>query len=173
MHRPRRLSWIVFLAALALALSAIAPAFAGSTEKLFFIQRSKNKNEIHYDARLTAKNELDPNNPIDAYWLRLGGDGSRGPITMLQKMAYGYDVDRGTDGTYRMQLTALKKRPLMLVHVNGRWRAQATIGGKQAYLHHLYVSTNESGLIPKVLYIDVFGEELGTGKAIQERLVDK
>src|SRR5262249_38306552 len=139
----------------------------------FFIQRSKNKNEIHYDARLTANGGLDPKDPVDAYWLRLASDGSRGPITLFQKVAYGYDVEPTKDGTYKMRLTALKKRPLLLVHVNGKWRAQAVIGSKQAYLHHLYVATDESGLIPSVRYIDVFGEEVATGKAIQERITDK
>jgi hypothetical protein len=171
MHRPSRLPWIVLLAGLALALSVVAPAFAGKTEKLFFIQRSKNKSEVHYDARLTAKSALDASNPIDAYWLR--PDTSRGPISTLQKMAYGYDVEPLQNGSYYMKLTALKQRPILLFNVNGRWRAQATIGGKTAYLHHLYVATDESGLIPKVRYIDVFGEEKDTGKAIQERLVDK
>jgi len=35
-------------------LSTAVSAFADSTSPLFFIQRSKNKSEIHYDARLTA-----------------------------------------------------------------------------------------------------------------------
>jgi hypothetical protein len=174
MHHPRRFSWIVFVfvTTLALALSA-ASAFAQGTEKLFFIQRSKNANEVHYDARVTADGTLDARNPIDAYWLRRAKDGSRAPITTLQKIAYGYDVNPGPNGTYLARLAAFKERPLTLVRVSGRWRAQATIAGRRAYLDHLYIATDESGLLPKVLYVDVFGEEVGTGKAVQERLTKK
>lgn len=173
MHHPRRLSWAVLLATLALLLSFAASAFAQSTEKLFFIQRSKNANEVHYDVRVNADGSLDARHPIDAYWLRKAKDGSRAPIGTLQKIAYGYDVDPGPNGTFSLKLAAFKARPLSLVRVSGRWRAQATIGGKQAYLDHLYIATDESGLMPKVLYVDVFGEEVGTGKAVQERLTKK
>jgi hypothetical protein len=173
MHYPRRLAWTVFLATLALALSASVSAFAQSSEKLFFIQRSKNANEIHYDARVNADGTLDAHHPIDAYWLRKAKDGSRAPIGTFQKIAYGYDVDPGPNGTYTMKLTAFKERPLSLLRVNSRWRAQATIAGKPAYLHHLYIATDESGIMPRVLYVDVFGEEVGTGKAVQERLIKK
>jgi len=169
MH-SRRHPWIAFLTAFALAFLAAASALADSTSPLFFIQRSKNKNEIHYDVHLTANGGLDPKNPVEAYWLRLASDGSRGPITLMQRIAYGFDVEQAKDGTYKMKLTALKKRPLTLVQVNGKWRAQAAIGGKAAYLHHLYVATDESGLIPSVRYIDIFGEEVGTGKPVQERI---
>jgi Domain of unknown function (DUF4833) len=173
MHHPRRLSWVVFVITLALALSAAASAFAQSTEKLFFIQRSKNANEVHYDARVNADGTLDARHPVDAYWLRRAKDGSRAPITTLQKIAYGYNVNPGPNGTFTAKLAAFKERPLKLVRVSGRWRAQATIAGKHAYLNRLYIATDESGLIPSVLFVDVFGEEVGTGKAVQERITKK
>lgn len=154
------------------ALSSIALlASAQSADKLFFMQRSKNANEVHYDARVTQDGTLLKKDPIDAYWLRKAGDGSRAPITLLQKIAYGYDVDPAKDGTYTMKLTALKERPLTLVRVAGKWRARVVIAGKTAYLHHLYVATDESGVVPKVLYVDAFGEDVDTGKAVQERVV--
>jgi len=164
---------MLFLATLALMISAAATALAQTSEKLFFIQRSKNANEVHYDARVTANGTLQAKDPVDAYWLRKAQDGSRASITMLQKIAYGFDVAPAEAGTYTMRLTALKERPLTLLRVNGRWRAQTLIGGKQAYLNRLYIATDESGLFPKVLYVDVFGEEVGTGNAIQEHLVKK
>jgi hypothetical protein len=156
-----------------LALTIGGAALADGTQQLFFIQRSKNANEVHYDARVDANGALQAKDPIDAYWLRKAGDGSRGPITMLQKIAYGYDVDPAAAGTYTMKLTALKERPLTLLQVGGKWRAQTTIGGKQGYLSRVYIATDESGVFPKVLYVDLFGEEIGTGAAITEHLVKK
>ena len=165
-------SLIALLAVLAVALSGATTAWAQVTaEKLFFIQRSKNVNEVHYDARVTKEGTLDPKNPVDGYWLNKAEDGSRSPISLLQRIAYGFDVDANGDGTHRMKLKAFSDRPLTLVRVNGRWRAQVTISGKQAYMTKLYVATDESGVMPKVLYVDVFGEETGSGKAIQEHIV--
>lgn len=170
MRRPTALLWIPLFAALVLLISS---ALAQSTQKLFFIQRSKNANEIHYDARVLASGALDPKDPVDGYWLRKAQDGSRAPITLLQKIAYGYDVEPGNDGTHTMKLTALKERPLTLLRVNDRWRARTPIAGRPAYLNRIYVATDESGVMPKVLYVDVFGEAVADGKAVQERIVKK
>lgn len=172
MPRFNRSSWMLLLATLALALTFAATALAQTSEKLFFIQRSKNANEVHYDARVTKGGTL-AKDPVDSYWLRKAEDGSRASITMFQKMAYGFDVDPAADGTHIMRLTALKERPLTLVQVNGRWRARTLIGGKQAYLKRLYIATDESGVFPKVLYVDIFGEDAGTGSEIKEHLVKK
>lgn len=169
MHPLRRLSSV--LTVLALVLSAAAPGLARGTHNLFVIQRSKNANEIHYDARVSASGALQAKDPIDAYWLRKAEDGSRAPITALQEAVYGYDVEPAANGTYTMRLTAFEGRPLTLVRVNGRWRARTTIAGKKAYLRRLYIVTDESGVVPKVLRIDVFGEEVRTGKALTEHLV--
>ena len=72
-----------------------------------------------------------------------------------------------------MKLTALKERPLTLLKVDGPWRARTQIGGKQAYLRRVYIATDESGVFPKVLYVDIFGEEVGSGHAVTEHLVKK
>ena len=158
-------------AALAVATVTALSALGQIAKKLFFIQRSKNANEIHYDARVLGDGTLDPKNPVDGYWLNKAEDGSRSSITLLQRIAYGFDVDPNGNGTYTMKLKALPDRPLTLLKVSDRWRAQTTISGKQAYMNRIYVATDESGVFPKVLYVDVFGEEVGSGKAVQEHMV--
>ena len=158
------------LVVVALALLTAFAASAQSVDKLFFIQRSKNANEVHYDARVTKEGTLDPKNPVDGYWLNKAEDGSRSPITVLQRIAYGFDVDANGDGTWKLKLKAFSERPITLVR-DKRWRARTTIGGKQAYLTRLYVKTDESGVMPKVLYVDIFGEEVGSGAAVQEHIV--
>jgi hypothetical protein len=153
-------------------LSALS-AFAEGPQKLFFIQRSKNANEVHYDARVTKDGQLDPNNPVDGYWLNKAEDGSRSGISLLQRIAYGYDVEPTGNGTYALKLKAFKERPMWIVKAGGRFRVQTTIAGKPAFMDRLYVATDESGVFPKVLYIDVFGEDMTTGAAVQEHIVKK
>jgi Domain of unknown function (DUF4833) len=155
-----------------LALGVALPAFAQATrEELFFIGHSKNANEVHYDARVAADGILERSDPVDVYWLKKAEDGRKQAVTRLQQIAYGWTIDANANGTYTMKLKSLPERPLTLIRANGRWRAQLSIAAKQAYLNHLYIATDESGALPKVLYTDVFGQEVGSGAAIRERIV--
>ena len=153
----KRAPWLLFVAAFAaLAFSALSAFAAGGTEKLFFIQRSKNANEVHYDAHVTKDGVLDPDNPVEGYWLNKAEDGSRSGISLLQRVAYGYDVEPSGNGTYFLKLKAFPQRQMWIVKAGGRWRVQTTIAGKQAFMNRLYV--------------DVFGADMATGAAVQERV---
>jgi len=164
------IAWIVAFAAFGLgtAPSALAQAHA---EKLFFIQRSKNANEVHYDARVNADGSLDAKNLVDGYWLNKAEDGSRQAITIIQKIAYGWSVEANGNGTHLLKLKAFPDRALTLLRVGGRWRAQMAIAGKPAYMTRLYIATDESGAVPKVAYIDLFGEDARSGAAVHEHIV--
>ena len=172
MH-PRR---SFLLMGVALALSATLPSLAGDavrTQELFFIQRSKNANEVHYDARVAKDGRLDPDQPVVGYWLNKAEDGSRKPIKLVQQIAYGFDVAPSKDGaTYGLKLKAFKERPMTIVRSDkdGRWRVQTTIAGKPAFMNRIYVATDESSLMPTVLYVDVYGEETGSGAPVHEHI---
>ena len=61
------------------------------THPLFIIERSKNTNVVHYDARLTADGKLDPEEPVIAYYVMLAEDGRRKELSWIEKkMAYGF-----------------------------------------------------------------------------------
>jgi hypothetical protein len=170
-----RRSLLLFLAAVAAstAVSALADTSGHTAEKLFFIQRSKNAAEVHYDARVNADGTLDAKNPVDGYWLNKRPDGStrRDEISFMQKIAYGYDTEPTGNGTYALKLRAFHERPMWVVKINGHWVVQTTIAGRQAYMKRLYVATDESGVFPRVLYVDVFGEDAASGAALTEHLV--
>ena len=176
---PRR-SWLLLVAVVAVALSttlAALTAFAGASHKLFIIQRSKNADEVHYDARVGGDGALDEKGPVDGYWMNKGADGSfsRAELSTFQKLAYGYDTEPTGNGSYLLKLKAFKDRPMWIVKANnsGKWRVQTTIAGKQAFMTRLYVATEEGGIMPKVLYVDVFGEDAASGGALTEHLVKR
>ena len=77
-----RAKLLVLAALAAVALTALSALADGLTQPLFFIQRSKNANEVHYDARLTKDGALDPNDPVEGYWLNKAEDGSRSGISL-------------------------------------------------------------------------------------------
>ncbi len=160
-------------AALAVALSVAFSALASTPESLFIIQRSKNADEVHYDARVNADGSLEPGGPVDGYFWNKNPNGSwvRADLTLIQKMAYGWSTEPTGNGTYALKLRAFKDRPMWVVKSGARWRLQTTIAGKSAYMTKLYVATDESGIMPKVLYVDVYGEDAATGAALTEHLV--
>jgi len=77
----------------AIAGPALLPAAAqAKTQPLFIIERSKNANVVHYDARLDADGRLDPKEPVVAYWIMLAEDGRRENLNWIEKRkAYGFD----------------------------------------------------------------------------------
>lgn len=170
--QPRR---AFLLTTFAVALSTSLPAVADDVtyDKLFFIQRSKNANEVHYDARVTKSGVLDEKEPMVGYWINKAEDGSRSGISAIQKIAYGYDCEKTQDGqSWTLKLKAFKERPMWIMKApNGKWRVRTTIAGKDSFMTKLYVATDESGVMPKVLYVDVFGEEINGGKPVQEHIV--
>src|SRR4030043_353480 len=117
----KAIGWFVVLALLAVSFSFVgcatqkpasvpAPPETAVQKKpqpsLFIIERSKNANVVHYDARLTADGKLDPKEPVIAYWILLAEDGRRKGLSWIEKkMAYGFTIkpDRSVKG-YKMTL---------------------------------------------------------------------
>lgn len=142
------------------------------TEKsLFFIQRNLNTNTIVYDLQM-AKDGTLLNKPIDVYWRRYGSDGSRKELSWLQSvLAYGYNAKKLKAGKeFKINLKAYDERYILLKKENGTWRGIVTINGAPAYINNAYVFTDESGILPQVKYVDVFGVNVATGVAVQERI---
>jgi hypothetical protein len=172
--RAAQRRWLLVIAVLAVAVSTAFSALGETSQNLFFIQRSKNADEAWYDARVRADGSLDPKDPVDSYWLNKGTDGGkRASITFFQKIAYGFDTEPTGKGTYFLKLKAFSERQMWIVKAGERWRVQTTIAGKQAYMSRIYGATDESGVMPKVLYVDVFGEDMATGAPLTEHLVKK
>jgi hypothetical protein len=165
---------VALAAAVIPALSSVAAAPL-KAQNLFFIQRSKNADEAVYDARVKEDGTLDPSDGVDGYFMNKGGDGtwSRADFTWIQKRAYGWETKPTGDGAQFLKLKAFPDRNMWIRKYDGRWRVETTIAGKQALLDKLYVATDESGIMPKVLYVDVFGVDAATRAPLTEHLVPK
>jgi hypothetical protein len=66
---------------------------------LFKIERTRDADEVYYDANLLADGSLHLENPVNVYWVRHTGDGHHEPLTWMQKRyAYGINIlERATD----------------------------------------------------------------------------
>jgi len=170
----KKVMW--WFAVLALLAALAAPAAAQiKTSPLFIIERSKNANVVHYDARLTADGKLNPKEPVIAYWVMLAEDGRREKLNWIEKKkAYGFTIkpDRSVKG-YKMTLVAAPKRQIIVKKEKDAFRAEAVIDGRPAVLEKMYINASDGLTGPKVQYIEVYGKDLQTGEKCREKLVPK
>ena len=132
--------WFAVLAVLAAPDGAQA-----ETHPLFIIERSKNANVVHYDARLTADGKLDPKEPVIAYCVMLAEDGRRKELNWIEKkMAYGFDIkpDPSVSG-YKMTMVADPQRPITVKKEGNAVRAEVVIDGRPAVFEKMYINASD------------------------------
>jgi len=160
-------------AALAGAVSLVVPGTslaARTYAGLFRIERSKNANVVQYDAVLETADKLEPREPLVCYWILLAEDGRREGLGGLDRQAYGFKVRPEPGGSWLLYLNAAKDRAIRVLRWQDRWVAQILIQKRSAVLTRMYVMTDESGLIPSVRWVDLFGTDMVTGQPLTERL---
>jgi hypothetical protein len=158
------------------AAVALFAAAAGAEDQpcpshLFVIARSKNANVVVYDARRDAAGNLDASNPIEAYWLLDGKEGAREELNLIERnRAYGFDVAPASEaGTWELTFKAGSKRRPSIRLSNGCPTAILPIAGKDAILRRIFIQSKEGIFQPTVQYVELFGDDLATGKPLQEK----
>ena len=183
----------IILVALLLAAPAVARSFTSTiTEgdriehlrpefkvpdepnQLFYVQRSPNANTVIYAARLDAQGEIDRGNPVEGFWRKFNIDGSKQSLNMIERMmAYGVRADRAVPGKpITFSIAALPERKFTLT-LDAQHKPQALMqaGSHTIRVTYIYLQVKEGGLMPDVPALDVFGTDVGTGKAVHEHLV--
>ena len=145
------------------------------TQPLFIIERSKNANVVHYDARLTADGKLDPVQPVIAYFVMLAEDGRREELNWIEKkMAYGFDIKPDPSaGGYTMTMVAVPQQPITVRKEGSAVRAELVIDGRPAVIEKMYINASDGLSGPTVNYIELYGKDLQTGKKRYEKVMPK
>lgn len=145
------------------------------TRSLFIIERSKNANVVHYDAKVTSDGKLDPREPVIAYWIMRAEDGRREELNWIEnEKGYGFDIkpDPSVNG-YKMTLMAAPLQQILVKKMGKTIRAEVAINGRPAVLEKIYINAEEGLTGPKVRYIMVYGKDLKTGKKLSQKSVPK
>jgi len=152
---------------------AIGGAGGACPAHLFVIERSKNANIVVYDANLGPEGDFVSSKPVIVYWLLDGDRDRRQKLTrMEQDHAYGVVATPGNaSGTYAMAFKALRKRHLTARMLNGCPVVTTSIGGQEGILRRLFVQSKEGAKLPKVEYVEIFGETVDTGAPLYEKFV--
>ena len=151
--------------------------FAVSEEKvdhLFCIERSKNKNLVQYDIRLTENSDLPNQRPINVYWIL--ENGRREELSPIEReYAYGIARQEKLDkDKFKVIVAGLKGLEIIVEKMDDSFSATVSINGRASILEKVYIRSEEklTGL-PRVLYIDLFGRTREMGLPIKERIAPR
>lgn len=140
------------------------------TKPLFVLERNRNANYVRYDAQLAADGTLDPKEPVVAYWIMAAENGRREPLSAIERsLAYGFSTNADKRGNVWLSLVAHKAKPIRVFKDDSGVHAEIAIAGKRAYLTKLFVQAGPE-FIPKVTFLDLYGNDVKTGEAVHERI---
>jgi hypothetical protein len=142
---------------------------------LFYIERSVNSNTVIYAANVDSRGRIDPDAPVKAYWRWYNVDGHRKPLNFAERMlAYGVKsvTHYGPHGAISFKVAAVPER-MIVVDLDGQGRPEALmrIGGRWVKLVYIYLQVDDSGFLPKVPALDIFGFDKLTGKPLREHII--
>lgn len=142
-------------------------------QRLFVIERNMNKNTVCYDANIMQNGKLDTDEPIDAYWMDYASDGKRSELNYIQrKMAYGFSYEKTVNGNFYVTLKAFEKRKILVMQdARGNTTAIIKINGSDARLTKIFV-TAKPKMYTTVEYIEIYGNDIKTGKAVYEKITN-
>ena len=168
------------LAALLLLLANQALAAADDfpvprePNQVFFVQRSINSNTIVYTARVNDGGELDPKQPVEVFWRRFNDDGERKDLSNLERsVAFGVRADPvpGKPGRFMMRVVSYPRRAALLHMVDGAPRLEGKVAGQPCRLDHAFLAVDDSGSVPSVTRVDLYGYSLATGALVKESFI--
>lgn len=161
-------------AALLLSLAAAAGGLAGADDcpPLFVVERSSNANVVVYEAPRAPGGVVDPKRPVRGHWRMWAEDGRREELNFVERrLAYGVDVLGPTPGGgVEIALKALPERRIEVRRDGPCPAALTALGGQEALLRRAFVQIASGGLIPKVAYLELHGEDAATREARVERI---
>lgn len=141
-------------------------------ERLFYIQRTLNRNTIVYDANYDARGQLDKKQPVKVYWIRFEEGGVTMPLrTYEQEFVFGVDVTTKSEGEFEVKVAAFKDRIVQLKQLAPfQAKAFTLINKQQAELEHIFVKADGYSVFSKVLYLELFGKKPNLEQSVYERV---
>lgn len=162
------------LLTLALMLApVILHASQPERQSLFRVERSKNANIIQYDAQIGSDGKLLEKEPVIGYWIRLAEQGQVQELSWVQsKFAFGFDADfHPASDSVTLKMAAEIGQPIQVRLHEGKYRGIVEINGKPSELERIFIKSHGKGISVTVDYIDILGNDLGTGQEALMRIV--
>ncbi|WP_353718088.1 DUF4833 domain-containing protein [Dyadobacter sp. 676] len=140
---------------------------------LFYIQRDPNTNTICYQLNVDKQGKISEKNPVNTFWIRYPEGGGRKELNYLQrKFAYGINSKAIGNASYELRSVAYSKLPLYLRRdTRNEYHVYTSIDKKECILNRVFIRIDGGTFwSPNVLYIELKGTEIATGKTIIQRI---
>jgi hypothetical protein len=140
---------------------------------LFYIQRDPNTNTICYEINTDKQGKVQSSSPVNVFWIRYPEGGMRKDLNYFQrKFAYGINSKYVGNGNFELRSVAYNKLPLYLRKDNDdKYRVYAAIDKKECVLSRVFIRIDGGTFwSPNVIYIELRGKEVSTGKTIVQRI---
>ncbi|GGN02283.1 hypothetical protein GCM10010967_41150 [Dyadobacter beijingensis] len=140
---------------------------------LFYIQRDPNTNTICYQLNVDKQGRLSEKNPVNTFWIRYPEGGVKKDLNYLQrKFAYGINSKAIGNASYELRSVAYSKLPLYLRRDNrNEYHVYTSIDRRECILKRVFIRIDGGTFwSPNVLYIELKGTEIATGKTIIQRI---
>ena len=140
-------------------------------EKLFKIQRSKDKNQIFYDLKLNKNGLLDKDEPINIYWIRTDEPNKKDPLSWIQqRYAYGLRYLEKTEHQAKFQFVSYSKKELLLKkNKEGKFKVFTEYNGKWVELNRIFIQIDGGTFwFPKISRVELHSTDPLSKKEIIE-----
>jgi hypothetical protein len=142
-------------------------------EPLFIVERSKNRNTVHYDVCIGNNDNMSGIAPVTAYWIMQSG--KKEELNKLER-EYAYGIAKQEmlgRNRVRMNLVSMKERAITVEKVGGRYKAVTLIDGKESVLEKVYIKSHELIIgLPRVEFIELSGRTRAEDLPVNERIVN-
>ena len=146
-----------------------------TSERLFYIQRSLNKNTVVYDACFDEQGKLIADSPVKIYWIRYDEEGQTMPLRFFEKQfAFGVKIQKleGKNYDYKITLAAWPQRAIYLRQLAPyKVVAYLNINGVDTELDHIFIGSDPGGSLTKAEYIEVYGVMQNSSTINYERIL--
>jgi hypothetical protein len=140
--------------------------------RLFHIERSKNRNIVCYDLNMDATGKPDEKQPLSVYWInREEHPGKQEGLSYIQQqLAYGYTVAEKRNGAIVIGINAAKDRLITVEHDERSYFCRIEINRRPAVLTKIYIKTKTPNSL-QVEYVEIEGLDMMTGAPVKERII--
>ncbi|GAA4451349.1 DUF4833 domain-containing protein [Rurimicrobium arvi] len=142
---------------------------------LFYLQRTPNTNTVMYELNFDKETgKLDEDNPVHVYWIRYTEEGNpKKELNFIQrKYAYGLKYKRISENHWEVRFVCTSKKVLHLQKAaDGKYYMFVNANGLNTVLKRVYIKIDGGTFwSPNVLYIELKGTDVNTGKVNMERI---
>ena len=144
-----------------------------SEDLLFYIQRNQNENTVIYEINRDNSGFVDLDLPMVAYWIQYSWGGKKKGLNFIQnKLAYGYTSEEISNELIQFQFVSYKDLVFYIAKDQERnsYMVSCLINGRKSKLKNIYVYAHELGVFPDVKFIELYGEELGSGIPVYQKI---